>query len=461
MATGEESVVSLPQHTYAPLACRASAGAGAITASAIAAAASYADYDFDKVKVYCSSGRSERMINPVVSMVGYLEAQVAQGSGSVGLGWPDFLHGTRSHPAFTNHGGEPPASTVGVFDGLQAVYCLADGKVEFSIPRMPTAVPRLEAYTDSDTGWSFSCYLEPRPWRGYIDRCLPGAAVAAAYGGGRILIFTAGETVQMRREPGSGRLYPTVLDSIRGCPAAQGAISTGTRVHALSYGAWLVAGPDGLRNTAEFHWTPTLRNFTTPADSVAAFYSHHNQVWVTDGATPSKIYVLDATTGYLQSRFDVTGIGKIRAMCEYCAAGSSPVMRLATSTGLWEYDPNGTQVKDGATDFASSWQGYFGTERVAYDQTLNRLVLHIGQNAKAGGAGTGTLTINCTGLKTGGGTSSTKTNTMVGPGRYIQGAEFDPYLDGNLFRVKISAAANDVDSWRLDDLFLSLGAQLR
>ena len=451
--TDEEGVPSLPQHSLEPLEVRASEGDGVISITNVA---NVGTHDYDKVRLYLTSGTTERMINPVFSFKTYFEGESPKASSPKIDADPDFLHGTKSSWLARFNGGEPAACTAGAFDGSQAVYFLADKDIEFSLPDKPTMIPRLEGYSDTDGVWAFSRTIEPTPWRGVVERGMPAAPVVAAYGAGRIVVFTDSQVLMMLRTT-DGRLVPRIVDPNRGCPSAQGAVGTANSVHALSSEAWLMLTSQGIANTARGHWTPTIRALSNRASVVVGHFSFDHQVWLADG---DDIYIIDDTTGLLMSKWTVAGLGAVQAMTEFVpSTTANPVMRIASSTGLWEYDPQDyvAQVNDNTTAFAAHWQGYFGTDRLAYNQTVARAAIFMDTNTAIGG-GDGTVTVALAGM--GRDTPDTEAKTVEGTGRTNALMEFDTReIQGNFFRVKIASTDAQAKSWAVEDLLLEYSSK--
>ncbi|HUU98748.1 MAG TPA: hypothetical protein VM487_23700, partial [Phycisphaerae bacterium] len=418
---------------------RASGGGGAIAVASMTP--TVASYVFDKVRIYCTLGNTEQIFEiPTASYELYLDNEITAAATGVCL-TPDAAMGSRAHPRYTNSGGEPPASTVGCFDGSQAVYCLADKSVEFSIPNFPTMVPRLQKYTLLSAGnWDLSGSVEPQPWRGKIQGAFSSAPVCAAYGGNRILICTAAQTFQMVRTD-TGRLLPRVLIPNHGCQSAQGMASTGSNVHILSNGAWMIVSAEGFRNASRNHWATTINALTSPSTCVVAHYSHLRQVWL---AEADDIYIIDDRTGQLLGKWTIEGIGAISAMCEQSVAGSTPVMRVASSTGHWTYDPD---VDNGGLDdgagFDSHWEAWFGQEDPDY-KFLEMLTLQV--NTFDGTS----LAVEVGGAARSGETVTTASTTIAAVGQHLLDTVFDGKRQGRMFKVKISSTVANCNKWALD-----------
>ncbi|HUU98749.1 MAG TPA: hypothetical protein VM487_23705 [Phycisphaerae bacterium] len=440
-STGEESVLSLPQASYEPLQTRASDGRGGIAISSLQA---NADYTYDKRRIYLSRGASERVLSRTPSFHVYLSQETASTS-LTAIGSSRF-QGDRDHPHHPNAGGEPPASTVGCFDGSQAVYCVGtSGEVEFSLPGFPTMVPRQETYTASGSGWSYTAYVEPEPWRGEMQKGLPAAPVAAAAGAGRIVICTAGAMVEMvRRE--DGRLFPRQIHNA-GCSGAQGIIGTPHAIHVLGGEAWYVIGPESSPlDTSYGHWTPTIDAISSPSACVVAHFSYLHQVWLADG---SSIYIIDDRSGLLLGKFTVAGLGTVKAMCEFTSQTANPVMKVASTTGTWTYDPDSTtQTDDNETGFAAQWQGYVRVAQPGTEATLLRVTFDISANTPGEG----------TGLQLSAGVLRSETETFTdnyfdcsGTGVTVIGApEMSPYYRGEVVRIKVASESNGSSTWKID-----------
>jgi len=455
--TGEESLISLPQHSWRPIVSLwGGAGSGSITIADVADVS--ANYHYTHWRIYCTSGGTDGIMDSAFSQESFLEAEVPIGTATYILRVPDMYHGSLSYPRYKNAGGEPPACTIGVYDGCQAVYCLASGKVEFSIPNQPTMVPRRTEYTDTNVApaWTYNQMVEPLPWRGEIELGLPSPAIAACYGAGRILIFTERQTIEMLRTADS-ELVPRILDPHRGCLGAQACVGTAESVHVLSNEQWLVITRDSIRDAAKNHWSAPLRGITSNA--VVAHFSYDHQIWLADGYDGSAIYIIDDETGHLISQWTPRNIGRIQAMCEFTVAGATPVMKIASSTGMWTYDPAEwhTQYEDNTTAFAAYWQGYFGTERLAYNQQLTGVRLFMGTNTSiAGGSGGVSLRVTGMGLDE---APAFDSRAVIGTGRHDGHLVFDESRLANFFKVRIGSTAAQARSWAIDDLILEYTAR--
>jgi len=456
--TLEESVLSEPQVSRYPLQSRASDGYGGIT---VTLPAVQSGYDYDKVRIYVSGG-GEMFLGRTVTYEAYLDGDVARtAAGTYAIRCPESMHGTPGHQRAANAGGEPPSTAVACFDGSQAVYSLnTSGDIEFSIPGYPTMIPRVITYSDSGAdpagqAWSWSQTVEPSPWRGHLDRAISDKAVIAVAGAGMILLATAGDTWSMRRTE-SSRIIPELLMPA-GCISAQGAIGAASAIHMQGNEAWWVINRDGFQNTAANHWTTTLCDLGTPEDTVVAYFPAENQVWLADGGD---IFIIDAETGLLLSKFDVVGIGTINAMCPYDTDGGDSHMKIASSTGIWTYDPDSTSHLDNASGFDCEWRGYFVVERGGVNMQPPNVSLDFSSNTGAGDADTGVVTVAVWGIQRSAETFTPTGIELTGAGRHpISIAELGAYATGHLIAVDITSSASDSLAWSLDDLVITYDSE--
>lgn len=284
----------------------------------------------------------------------------------------------------TNAGGEPPASTVGCYTGVRAIYgniyassTLAPGKIMYSIPNYPTSVPQNYTYVvngDSKT-------VEPDPWQGVSY--IPFSPTEMLYAGGRVIAFTPTETWALASYS-DGRIFAKRISDSTGCAAAGAACVAGNAIHAMGYNKWSIIG-DGITELSHRRFRATLDDIGASSYGGVrmAYYSYEDQVWAAAGTT---IYVWDRRAGVLGGdgrpagalvTFTPAGIGTITAMCELSYSGQLPVMLVAAGTTIYEY-PSGTS--DAGGGFVAQWRGYFGQERINRDQKVERMNVLCGSN---------------------------------------------------------------------------------
>lgn len=453
--TKEESLLSLPQDAREPLQSRASDGFGGVQVTTRAVQAGYA---YDKTRLYVSRGVSERLVGRVVTFEAYRFAEVTKGAAAThSVTASEASFGSPGHERHLHNGGLPPSTAVACFDGKQAVYALnSDGDVEFSLPGFPTMIPRTASYSDSGSGWSWAQTTEPSPWRGDISRATPGAGVVAVCGGGLILIATADATVRMVRTE-SSRLFP--VDFMEdGSPSAQGAVGHRGGIFMLGNERFYRITSDGVVETSLGHWSSTLLALSDATTAVVAHFPAENQVWLAD---QGDIWIIDATSGFLLSKFDVTGIGVVQAMCPFQTSSGEQVMKIASSTGIWTYDPDDTTTYlDNASGFDASWRGYFVNDRGGVDVTAPAVSFDLSVNTGAGGDDDGTVTVSAWGKQRSGETFTVGTVNLSGANRHdLSNTEITTYIVGHALAVSISSVSASNRRWVLDDLFITYDSE--
>jgi len=444
--TQEESVIGETQASIEPAKCRASDDAGALALEYIALVSSTTpNYNYDYIRIYCSNGNSERLFNPVCTRELYLDKSMAKATTAT-IYLPDHMHGTPSSPRYTNAGGEPPACTMGAFDGTTAVYFLADYSLEFSIPNYPTMVPRAQSYTLTSGDYDLSSVVEPLPWRGRVNGAFIAAPVSAHVVSGRIIVFTSGHTYEISRS-GDGRMTPRILLPNIGCPSRLGAAVAGSSIYFLSNRELYRLGPNGLQGLASGHWKTTLDDINA-STAIVAYYSYLDEIWISDSATTA-MYIVDAKSGVLKSKWTGGPCGACTCMVEKPVAGSNSVMYLGDADGWWTYDPNGDTKIDDEDAFVSTWTGWFGQE--SPDQKfLEALAITVGTSDE------GDLNVKLAAATYAALPGETTNIVLASTGFYFDDEDLNGDREGRLFQITFTSSAEESQEWEIDHLVLRL-----
>lgn len=423
----------------------------------------HTDYEWTHAGIYCSNGDTEWI--PIGSGFEcyayryYLDAVVAVGDASAGLNKADHVHDPSE--MMTNAGGEPPGAIVGcVTSAAQAIYgqvyesaALVPDKISFSIPGYPTMVPKRETYSVGGDSKTFV----PKPWDGFIRGALPGKISAMAYGAGVACAFTPTSTYVFNKLP-DGRPYPVNVDPAKGCVGPQAAVGMPHGVFALGYRCLLWIKPNGsVLDLAVDRFTSTLDDIPAAqqAQAVAGYYGYRNQVWfavVTAGTTYTKrilVYdiVEDELTVFEPSCFAATE--SITAMAELAYEGAEPTMLVGTDAGrILQYPTAAVDVNlaGSSVGYAATWRGYFGQERIAYDQAVDRLDSHNGANVADN------VVVSYRAMNTPGETSTAETYTLT-KDSLLEGLGFDfTRPAGHLYQLQFSSDNTVTTQWTIKDL---------
>lgn len=436
------------------------------------------DYEFDEVRMYCTMGNTEFMPLgdgvEVFSHRVYLEYvdQLSFGS-APNLGKPDWAQDQRSRPE--NTGTQPPGSRTGYFNGGRAVYLdvysgatALPGVINYSLPTIPTMIPTKLfigfAGTYDDTTVFF-----PRPYDGITASGLGGGVTACGAVGDTFVAFTPTQTYWLVPSQ-SGALQPVIANDAQGCMSERGAVTIPGAVHALGSASWLRASKSGLQNIARYRFTDTLEEIPIAqrTKSVAAHYSHRNEVWMAvvkaGGTKAARILIWDESRGGLMTMFDPANLGDagIVAMKELSTVDHEPQMLVFLDDGNILNYPDGTFLDGASTKYACEWQGYFAQEKRHQHQHLDNIQIHMGENNGDGDPDDNGITLEAVGLRTSGQDLSASGVTAISKIVTKQdevdhsGVEFDPNQHGHLFRIKISSTADQGAAWRVADMILSV-----
>lgn len=468
-ATNEESVISAPPAV--PLGTRLSEGNGGISidnwASYINAAAGTNDqagqYEWDQVKFYTTMGNTEYLPYGAGaacrSFIGYLDAEKDAdhgGGGTAGLNKAD--HVLQSKPRFTQAGGEPPASQVGCFTGVRGVYgrvhssgTLQPGQVHYSIPGKPTMVPRPYTYT----GGGDSSSPEPRPWRGIIYTGMTGEIIAMGFGGGKIAAYTSVATFTL--EPSeTGRLFPVLQDNSHGAASDSAVAGSPQGVHSVGHRCWTVIGSSGWINLSEDRYQTTLEDvpLARQDQTVLGYFGNQQQVWaavVKSGSTIAQRILVYSEDSDELVVFEPACLGEtegITFMCPMTLPNAEPAMLVGTSSGRILKYPDGTD--DDGTDFEAQWRGYFGQERLEYQQRLVRASVHCGSSVADN------VRFGVSRLGTGSQTAEQFTHTLTKSNLLEPVFGQLDRLDGQFFQIEFYSSDSVSDQWTIYDLVLTL-----
>ena len=465
--TREEGAVNGP---YTPATvCSIEADTGGISIdnwSTLKAANS--DYEWTHAVFWSTLGSTEfidRGTSGVESpsWVFYRDVEAIKTASTVGANKAD--HVLERTDRVTNAGGEPPGAEIGCKTSTRAIYgrvyrssVLLEDEVQFSIPRYPTMVPRRHSYTvagDSKT-------IVPRPYEGRVIGGIPGGAVAMAFGGGVAAAFGTTSAWRMSTA-GDGTLYPYIAHVSKGAAGDGAAVGTHAGVHGFGYGSWLVITPDRTYDLSHNRFQTTLEEIPTAylSSSVMGYYGYKEQVWcavVKTGATVAqRILVWDSAAGGEDEfgrpigalvQFDPANLDSdesITSMCELADSTATPTMLVATNKGRILQYPDGTD--DDGTDFAASWQGYFGQRNAVYSQRISTLEIHAGSNVKDN------VTFSWMPMRASGGTDAERTQTLNKSDQLISTKAVLGRVDARLYRVKFSSTASVSAQWSIDGIY--------
>ena len=465
--TREEGAIVGP---YTPAtACSIESDTGGISISNWATLkAANKDYEWDYAVFWSTLGSTEfidRGASGVESpsWVFYRDVEEAKTASIVAANKAD--HVLERTDRVTNAGGEPPGAEIGCKTSTRAVYgrvyrsgSLLEDEVQFSIPHYPTMVPRRHSYTvagDSKT-------IVPRPYEGRIIGGIPGGAVAMAHGGGVTAAF--GTTTSWRiSTAGDGTLYPYVAHVAKGAAGDGAAVGTHSGVHAMGYGSWMVLTPETIKDIAKDRFQTTLEEipFAYRSSSVMGYYGYKDQVWCavakTGAAVVQRILMWDRSQGGTDEfghplgalvAFDPANLDSaesITSMCELAESTATPTMLVATNKGRVLQYPSGTD--DDGTDFAASWQGYFGQSQSVYSQRVSSLEVHAGGNVN------GNVTFAWMPMRASSGTDDERTTVLQKTNQLISIKTTLGRVDTRFYRVRFSSTASVSDQWSIDSLY--------
>lgn len=418
------------------------------------------NYEHDKAGVCSTAGDQHVGLgagSDSPNHVAWLDSLNSLTASALSLNKADAVHQPKDR--MTNAGGIPPASRLGACNGDRAVYldlypagASIPGLIGFSISGSPCSVPEEVTYTVGGDSTTFV----PIPWRGYVNTGIPGKITACGFLGHRFLAFTETGT-QWLIPLADGRLRAAEGDPSCGCSAEGAAVSTGKSVHAYGGSAWLRITDRGIERLNRYRFTPTLNLVPAAYRSVGAagFYSYRDEVWIAvaknGGTKAQRILIVDEARSALVGIFEPTNLSTagITAMCEL-PLPSGPVMAVALDTGAVLTYP-GTAYLDGSTAYATAWQGYAGQEYRGSDWHLKRVALSVGANGSA-------FNLAVTGLRSSAENTAAEARTITDAEGRVgrEGAMFDPYREGNLFRIRINSTTAQSPNWAINDVVLSM-----
>ena len=472
-ATDEVGVVSPPNTTGGAagvVVCSLKIDRGGIWYDALTLPTTH---EVDRVGAYCTMGNTEFLERggagyECFSYDAYLDAITTT---RPGLNKAD--HVLHKDEAFTNEGGEPPGSRAGCFTGSRAIYGqvystlgtpgpsanLIPNTVFYSVPNWPTAVPQRVTYsaTKSHSGTGDSTTFIPKPYVGEITSGFDGHIRALAAGGGRAVMFTSTAAYAIATA-GDGRLYTQTITRSKGCAASKACVGTINAIHAMGETSWLRIS-DTVDDISHKKFRTTLDDIPAGYAEVScmAEYSHKSQVWcavVQSGQTKAKrILIWDETLGPEGGLtiYEPVCLGEtegITCMVELAYHSAEPTMLVATDAGNIFQFPSGTIDK--TTDYACSWQGYFGQERLAYNQKISGLTVLNGGNCSAN------VTVSIKQLRSPDESIAAKTHVLSTNDQHEPILmDFEPRL-GRFFQVKFSSTAASTGEWEIHDLTLAL-----
>ncbi|HUX00263.1 MAG TPA: hypothetical protein VMY35_04720 [Phycisphaerae bacterium] len=469
--TKEEGLLSLPS---GGVATYLSEGNGALTVDGTrwTAMSVNANYEFNEVRIYCTLGNTE--FNglgagvEVFSSRAYLDFTrlLADFATPPEIGKPDWAQDRRTR--CENKGTEPVGSRTGYFNGGRALYLdvypggtSAPGQFLYSLPDIPTMLPlgQIHGYSGS---YSDTTTFVPRPYEGHGVTGLGGAVTGCGAVGSTFVAFTTTQTYWFLPSQ-SGALRPVIASEAQGCMSDQGCVTIPGSVHALGNTSWVRATRDGLLNIARYRFTPTLEEIPIAyrTKSVAAHYSHRNEVWMavvqSGGTKATRILIWDESRGGLMTMFEPANLSTagIVAMKELSTPDHAPQMLIFLDNGSILNYPDGTYLDGTATAYACEWQGYFSQERRHQHQRLVNVHMHMGTNA-------GGITLEVGGLRTSGQNLTTTGYSLVSKTITtandvdVSGVDFDPHMDGNLFRVNISSSEAQTAEWEVSDMVIDV-----
>lgn len=433
----------------------------------------HTDYEWDQAHFYTTLGNTEHISRggdgeECFSYVVFDDAIVGTGSGTAGLNKADHV---RDKDAFGNAGGEPPGAAIGCYTGNRAVYgkvynstpSLIPGRIMFSLPEYPTMVPQEETYSIGGDSKTFV----PRPWEGVYRAGVEGGMTAMAYGGGIVALFGSTQAWALTATPDQ-RLYPVLQHASKGAVGDGAVVGTPFGVFAIGYRSLLLMSRQGVVDLAENRFETTMAEIPAAYQSIASmgYYGWRNQVWAAvaqSGETlAQRILVWDLSAadegdpGAL-TIFEPAGLDAdegITCMCELAYDGASPTMLVGTSKGRILQYPTGSadvNTSSQSVNYAATWKGWFGQERVGHDQKVEALDIHCGANVASN------VTLSLGAYRSGTETVTAGTYTLgKSSHREEVGIGNLDYTTGNLFSVQFASTDSVSEQWSIDDLSLRI-----
>lgn len=391
--TGEEGITGLPSSL---VTCELD-GNNAISVSSINADS---DYEIDQIVIYSTKGDTEYLAKgdgvEIQSFKAYREKQYAPAA-AVATAADSVLD--RKYLMSTRWG-RPPAAPIVAFNGERAIYAgAADGVISFSINGYPSAIPDLTVWTSVN----LQVIVDPDPWQSWINTGMVGEPTEMCFGGGVFVVYTGSDTWVLLEDRSDGRLRPFMRKRGRGCVVHQAATSADDGVHAIGYRSWTILNARGMIDLSHNRFVTTLKTIPVASQTKTrmATFAFQEQVWAAvvgeDETYAQNILVWDRTAGSIGTDgepigaltvFEIAGMAAtedITCMTELSYAIAEPTMLVGTDAGrILQYpslvgDDNltGTRVH-----YAAEWRGYIGTERMAYTNSLDGLLVHAGANCE-------------------------------------------------------------------------------
>lgn len=341
----------------------------------------------------------------------------------------------------------PTMSAISLTGGTAGGTTSVASRIDFSLENWPTMVPAEEIYIIGGDARA----LRPRPWIGSLNTGIPGNINTLAAGAGRRCAFTPTATYEFVGGP-DGRLWPRLVYGSSGAIAEAAAIGCELGVFALGFRRLLWLGPDGISDLAEGRIDETLDEIPVAQriDAVLGWYGHKKQLWCAvtkSGETVAQriiVYDFNEREFVIFEPACLASDESITAMCELAVPNAEPTMLVATDAGRILQYPSGTD--DDGDDFAAQWRGYFGQERSHYDQRLDMLRIHCGDNCadnvawKVRSMQMGTEEVD-----------SQEGRLRRSNKRETVGGELQ-FPNGNLFQVEFSSSAAVSARWTIHDL---------
>ncbi|KKM14680.1 hypothetical protein LCGC14_1703700 [marine sediment metagenome] len=336
--------------------------------------------------------------------------------------------------------------------GTAAGNALVGSRIDFSIPNYPCMVPSITNYTIGGDAKTFF----PKPWIGSIPFGIPGTINCIAAGGGVTLVFTPISTYKLN-SGSDGRAWPLLVSETVGCAGPGAAIGTPQGIYVLGHGKFSRIGRDGLLEISFNRIETTLAEIPVAQQSDAnlAHFAHENEIWMAVTQSGETVAQRLLIYDYRENEFVIyepTCLGAseaITCMVELKLPNAAPTMLFGTDAGkIFKLDTSVFQ--DDGTGYACQWRGYFGQERIQFDQRLEAAKIHTGANCE------GNVTISLRPMRTGGETITQTTHTL-GKNNLVEkiSAELD-VIDANLFQIEFSSLSSVSSQWKIRDLVLSI-----
>lgn len=170
---------------------------------------------------------------------------------------------------------------------------------------------------------------------------------------------------------------------------------------------------------------------------------------ITDYTNTTTIKVSGDATALDAHTFSIDWDEGITGLCELAYPGATPSMLVMTNRGRVLQYPSGDT--DDGKGYACQWKGYFAQERLASDQRVNRMDVHVGANCN------GVVKLYWRGYQTAAATETQhgpvtcqQDNAVIGPRSY-----FDR-LDANLYQLDIQSESSATAQWVVNDVTMNI-----